>query len=52
MILGIVRETDLVLPKPKKEFLKRSFKYNGATIGIICADSGYSSKRIIKSTAR
>ena len=24
------RETDLVLPKPKKEFLKRSFKYNGA----------------------
>ena len=30
------RETDLVLPKPKKEFLKRSFKYNGATIGIIC----------------
>jgi hypothetical protein len=24
------RETDLVLPKPKKEFLKRSFEYNGA----------------------
>jgi hypothetical protein len=24
------REIDLVLPKPKKEFLKRSFKYNGA----------------------
>jgi hypothetical protein len=24
------RGTDLVLPKPKKEFLKRSFKYNGA----------------------
>ena len=30
------RETDLVLLKPKKEFLKRSFKYNGAIIGIIC----------------
>jgi hypothetical protein len=30
------RETDLVLPKPKKEFLKINFKYNGATIGIIC----------------
>ena len=30
------RETDLILSKPKKEFLKRSLKYNGAiTIGII-----------------
>ena len=28
-------ENDLVLLKPKKEFLKRSFKYSGATIGII-----------------
>ena len=24
------RVTDLILPKPKKEFLKGSFKYNGA----------------------
>jgi hypothetical protein len=40
------RETDLVLPKPKKEFLKRSFKYNGAihwnnlSIEAKSADSG------------
>jgi hypothetical protein len=52
------RETDLVLPKPKKEFLKRSFKYNGAihwnnlSIEAKSADSVYSFKRIIKSTAR
>jgi hypothetical protein len=52
------RETDLVLPKPKKEFLKRSFKYNGAIhwnnlfIEAKSADSVYSFKRIIKSTAR
>ena len=52
------RETDLVLPKPKKEFLKRSFKYNGAihwnnlSIEAKSADSAYSFKRIVKSTAR
>jgi hypothetical protein len=51
-------DTDLVLPKPKKEFLKRSFKYNGAihwnnlSIEAKSADSVYSFKRIIKSTAR
>jgi hypothetical protein len=39
-------EIDLVLPKPKKEFLKRSFKYNGAihwnnlSIEAKSADSG------------
>jgi hypothetical protein len=52
------RETDLVLSKPKKEFLKRSFKYNRAilwnnlSIEAKSADSVYSFKRIIKSTAR
>jgi hypothetical protein len=52
------RETDLVLPKPKKEFLKISFKYNGAihwnnlSIEAKSADSVYSFKRFIKSTAR
>ena len=52
------RETDLVLPKPKKEFLKRSFKYDGAinwtnlSIEAKSADSVYSFKIIIKSTAR
>jgi hypothetical protein len=51
-------ETDLVLPKTKKEFLKRSFKYNGAihwnnlSIEAKSADFVYSFKRIIKSTAR
>jgi hypothetical protein len=30
------RETDLVLPKPKKEFLKRSFNTMELSIGIIC----------------
>ena len=29
------RATDLALPKPKRDFGKRSFKYNGAIIGII-----------------
>ena len=52
------RETDLILPKPKKEFLKRSFKYNGAihwnnlSTEAKTADSVQSLKRIIKSTSR
>ena len=28
-------DTDLVLPKPKTEFKKRSFSYNGAFFGTI-----------------
>jgi hypothetical protein len=52
------RETDLVLPKPKKEFLKRSFKYNGAihwnnlSIEAKSADSGLFIQENYKSMAR
>ena len=49
-------ETDLILLKPKKEFLQRSLKYNGAihwnnlSAEAKNADSIHSFKRIIKST--
>ena len=36
-------DTDLSIPQPKKEFLKRSFRYRGA------AQSIYSFKNLIKS---
>jgi hypothetical protein len=32
MILEIVIHTDLALPKPKREYLKKSFKYSGAKL--------------------
>ena len=32
-------DMDLVLPKPKTEFKKRSFSYNGPFFGTICVDA-------------
>ena len=52
------RVTDLILPKPKKELLKRSLKYNGPinwnnlSTKAKTAGSLHSFKRIKKSTAR